>query len=253
MNHEKVYNRIVASYATGIRGDLVIADFQKFDNATAHVLMEYGPHLGRPKGEDIERYFAKTFEGRIVPIMSSVTIKPKAISVIARLNVPTRPMEDGDDKTKMFPIIAGLMYLDNNLGEHWEVKESDGKKTLAKVSKDNIDQIIAARRNRMFVTQSPSISLSSLATARDLLIVGDVVKAFTGDEMITAEITAKVKGGYRVKSQKTDKEMTIAADGITDVTEISERKAPNETAKLVKYFEDAYGSKSYARELVKGD
>lgn len=254
MNHEKVYNRIAASYATGIRGDLVIADFQKFDNATAHVLMEYAPNLGRPKGEDIERYFAKTFEGRIVPVMSSVTIKSKAISVVARLNVPTRPIEDGDDKAKMFPIIAGLMYLDNNLGEHWEVKENEGKKLLAKVSKDNIDQIIAARRNRMFLTQSPSVSLASVATARECLGEKDIVKVFVGgDEMVAAEIMAKVKGGYKVKAQKSGKEMTVAAESVMDVMELAARAAPNEAAKLAKYYEEAYGDKKYAKELVKGD
>ena len=251
MNHEKVYNRIAASFATGVRGDLVIADFQKFDNQSAHVLLEYAPNIGRPKGEDIERYFAKMFEGRIVPVMSSVSIKPKAISVVARLNVPTRPIEDSNDKAKMFPVIAGTMYLDNNLGDHWEVKEADGKKLLAKVSNDNIDQIIAARRNRMFVVQSPSVSLASLATARDRLLPGDVVNVYANEDMVAAEITAKIQGGYRVKPTKGGKDMVVAAENVMDVMELAERAAPNETAKLVKYFEDAYGDKSYARELVK--
>lgn len=251
MNHAKVYNRVAASFATGVRGDLVIADFQKYDNRTAHVLMEYAPNLGKPTGEDIERYFAKTFEGRIVPIMSSCSIKTKAVSIVAKLNVPTRPIEDASDKTKMFPIIAGLMYLDNSLGEHWEVKEDEGKKTLAKVSKDNIDQIIAARRNRMFITQSPSVSLASLATVRELVGERDTVKVFNGEELIAAEVIAKIKGGYKLKAIKSGKEMTVASDQVLDLMSQAADKAPNEAAKLAKYYEDAYGDKQYAKELVK--
>ena len=139
MNINRMMNKVTASFATGIRGDLSIADFQKLDGNSAHLLLEYQPTMGRPKGDDIERYFAKTFEGKLMPIMASCSVKPNCVSIVAQINVPTRPMEDASDKAKMVQVIAGLMYIDTELQDHWEVKDSeDGKKVLSKTSKENI-------------------------------------------------------------------------------------------------------------------
>jgi hypothetical protein len=251
MNIDRVYNKVVASFATGIRGDLVIADFQKLDSISAHMLMEYSSKLGRPSGDDIERYFAKTFEGKIIPIMASCAIKPQSISIVARLNVPVRAIEDSQDKAKMTPIIAGMMYLDNQLGDHWEVKEEeDGKKILSKTSKDNIEQIIANRRNRMFITQTPNVSLASVAVAREFLGKGDIVKAYHKGHVIPLEILECVKGGFKVKAQ-TGKEMTIAKEQVLDLMQQQYADMKNESAKLVQYFTEAFGDKKYASELVK--
>lgn len=250
MNIDRVYNRVVASFATGIRGDLIIADFQKLDANSAHVLMEYTPKLGRPSGDDIERYFAKTFEGKIVPVMASCSIKPQAISIVAKLNVPVRPFEDSEDKGKMTPIIAGMMYLDNQLGDHWEVKDEEGKKVLSKTSKENIDQIIASRRNRMFITKTPAVSLASLSEVKDFLGKGDMVKAFHKGSIIVAEISDKTKSGFKLKNES-GKEMAVAKEQILDLMKQQYEDMKDESAKLVKYFEEAYGDKSYAKELIK--
>ena len=251
MNFDRVYNKVVAaSFATGVRGDLDIADFQKLDTVSAHVLIEYEPKLGRPRGDDIERFFAKTFEGKLVPIMASCAIKSKAVSIVAQLNVPTRDMSEANDKSKMTPIIAGMMYLDNALGDNWEVKEQDGKKILAKTSQDNIEQIIAARRNRMFVTQTPSVSLASVATAKEWVGAGDKVKAYFKGGIHSLEITASIKGGFKAKTSD-GKEAVIAKEAVLDLQAQNAEKAPNEAAKIQKYFEEAYGDKNYARLLVK--
>ena len=251
MNFDRVYKKVVAaSFATGVRGDLDIADFQKLDAISAHVLLEYEPTMGRPKGDDIERFFAKTFEGKLVPLMASCAIKKNSVSIVAKLNVPTRELSESQDKTKMTPIIAGMMYLDNSLGDHWEVKEQDGKKLLAKTSKDNIEQIIAARRNRMFVTQTPSVSLASVATAKEWIGAGDKVKAYFKGGIQSLEITVAIKGGFKAKTAD-GKEAVIAKEAVLDLQAQNAEKAPNEAAKLQKYFEEAFGDKNYAKLLVK--
>lgn len=248
--HERMYNRVLASYATGVRGDLDIADFQKLDAVTAHLLIEFEPKIGRPKADDIERYFGKLFEGKIIPVMASASVKTNCVSIIAQLNVPTRSMEDAEDKSKMTPVMAGLMYIDNQLQDVWQVREdAQGKKVLAKESKENIDQIIAARRNRLFVTKSPSVSLSSVATAKELLPMGSTVKAWHQGKIQSLEITAKIQGGFKAKTQE-GKETIVAKEGIVDLQKMADA-APNEDAKLMKYFEEAYGSKEYAKQLVK--
>lgn len=249
MNHERLYNRIMASYATGVRGDLDIADFQKLDAISAHVLVEFEPTIGRPSADDIERYFSKMFEGRIQPVMSTASIKPSCVSIIAQLNIPTRPIEDSENKEKMTPVMAGMMYLDNQLGDVWSVKDQDGKKVLAKEAKENIDQIIAARRNRMFVTKSPSVNLASVATARELLPMGSKVKAWHQGKFQNFELVAKVAGGYKVKDEA-GKESVVAKEGIIDLKEMAD-SAPNEDAKLSKYYSEAYGNPQYAKQLVK--
>ena len=43
MNVGRMYEKVIAGYATGVRGDLSIADFQKLDAVSAHVLLEFEP------------------------------------------------------------------------------------------------------------------------------------------------------------------------------------------------------------------
>jgi hypothetical protein len=249
MNIDRVYNKVVASFATGIRGDLSIADFQKLSETTAHVLLEFQPTMGKPKQDDIERYFAKTFEGKIIPVHSS--IKKNAISVVAELNSPKRDFAEASDATKMVPVIAGLMYIDTEFQEPWEVKEEQGKKVLAKTSKENIEQIIAARRNRLFVTKTPSVSLASLAIAKENLGEGDVVKAWHKGQIVSFEIKANTEHGFKGCVSGSDKEVVLAKEAALDVMSLALEKAPNEAAKIAKYFEEAFGDKKYAKEMVK--
>lgn len=252
MNQERAYNKIMASFATGIRGDLAIADFQGLnDGQSAHLLLEFNSSLGRPTGNEIESYFQKVFEGRVQPIMSSCSIKPNAISIVAQIPRAVRPVEDSTDKTKMTPVIAGLMYLDNKLQDYWEVKEEDGKKVLAKTSEENIEQIIAARKNRMFVTQGSKISLASVVESRKLFAKGDKILAFDKVDAKPFEITEIVQGGFKGKFVGTEKEVVISADKALDLQAMALDKAPNEAAKLKKYYEEAYGDKKYGSDLVK--
>jgi hypothetical protein len=251
MNIDRVYNKVVANFATGIRGDLAIADFQKLSEVTAHLLLEFQPQMGKPRQDDVERYFAKTFEGKICPVEGSISIKKNAISVVARINSPKRDIKESEDATKMVPVIAGLMYIDTEFQEPWEVKEEQGKKVLAKTSKENIEQIIAARRNRMFVTKTPSVSLASLGLVKSELSAGDVVKAFHKDQVIAFEIKSQVEGGFKGCVQGTDKEFVLAKEAALDVMQQALDKAPNESAKIAKYFEEAYGDKKYAKDMVK--
>lgn len=251
MNKDRAYQKIMAGFATGIRGDITIADFQGLkDGKSAHMLLEFNPQLGRPSGNDVESYFHKIFEGRIQPVMSSCAIKPKAISIIAQINQPTRPVEDGANKEKMTPVIAGLMYLDNKLQDFWEVKDEDGKKILAKTVEENISQIIAARRSRMFTTTSSTVSLASVADSRTLFGKGDTILAFSRGEAKPFEITEVVQGGFKGKFEGADKEVVIAAEQAVDLQKIALDKAPNEAAALKKYYEEAYGDKKYGSQLV---
>lgn len=251
MNIDRMINKVTASFATGIRGDLSIADFQKIDGNSAHILLEYQPTMGRPKGDDIERYFAKTFEGKIMPVMASCSIKPNCVSIVAQINTPVRAIEETQDRTKMVPVIAGLMYIDTELQDHWEVKDTeDGKKVLAKTTKENIEQIIAARRNRMFVTKSSNVSLASVAAAKEVIGAGDVVKVWNKGQCFPLEITAAIKGGFKGKTEE-GKDIVVAKEQVLDLMKLALEKAPNEASKLQKYFEEAYGDKKYAKELTK--
>lgn len=252
MNQERAYNRIMASFATGIRGDLAIADFQGLsDGRSAHMLLEFNASLGRPTGNEIESYFQKIFEGKIVPVMASCSIKPNAISIVATIPRPERPLEDSTDKSKMTPVIAGLMYLDNKLQDYWEVKEEDGKKVLAKTVEENIGQIIAARKNRMFVTQGSKISLASVVEARKLIDKGDTILAFDRGEAKSFVVSEKVQGGFKGKFVGSETEVVIAAEKALDLQAMSLDKAPNEASKLSKYYSEAYGDKKYGSDLVK--
>lgn len=257
MNHERVNNRILASFATGVRGDLDIADFQRLDGKSAHLLIEYNSKLGRPRGNDIEAFFQKTFEGKVVPLMASCSIKANSVSIVAQLYQPVRPMEDSSDKAKMTPVIAGLMYLDNQLQDYWQVQQDEeGKKILSKAVEENIEQIIASRRNRMFITQASNISLASVGQAKELLGKGAVLKVFDRGQMKRFTVSEKVSAGFKGKFEGEDKEVVVAKEKAIDVDgfDLQEQgleKLSNEDAMLQKYFFEAYGDKNYASKLVK--
>jgi hypothetical protein len=252
MNFDRVLTKVTAGLSTGIRGDISIADFQRLDEISAHLLLEYEPRQGKPTGTQVEQYFRKTFEGALKPVMASCSIKAQTISIVAKLDIPVRAFEDSADKTKMTPILAGKMYLDNELRDNWEVMDLHGKKVLAKNSGDNIEKIIAHRRNRMFVTETPKVSLASLSSVTDFLGKGDTVRAYRNGEMEMLEITSAIKGGFRVKTlTKEAKESVIAKESVLDLQAQAADKAPNEAAKLAKYYAEAFGNKQYAAEMVK--
>lgn len=257
MNHERVNNKILASFAKGVRGDLDIADFQKLDGQAAHLLIEFNPSLGRPTGNSIETYFQKTFEGQVIPVMASCSIKGNSVSIVAKLYQPTRPMEDMADKGKMTPIIAGLMYLDNKLNDYWEVQnDENGQKVLSKSVNENIEQIIASRRNRMFITQASNISLASVAQAKELIGKGAVLKVYDRGEVKSFTVSAKIQGGFKGKFAGSENEVVIAKEKALDLEAFDLQaqgleKVSNEDAALQKYFSEAYGDKNYASKLVK--
>lgn len=246
----RVYNRVLAAHATGVRGDLSIADFQKFDRSTAHVLMEYEPSLGRPRGEDIERYFHKFFDSKVTPDMVTCSIKTNSVSLIVHLNQPMRPIEDASDSKKMTAVVANMMYLDAELGDHWEVtQDQDGKKVLARIVREDIDQIIAAKRNRMFVTKTPSVSLASVSIAKDLLAPGMTVRAYHKGKMVEAKIQERLKGGFRLSDGS--KEFVVAGEQVMDLMQEAAEKGKKGGWSLEEYFAKAYGDKDYAKQLVK--
>ncbi len=248
---DSFYKKIEASFATGFRGDFSIDDFQKLDDHAVHILLAYNEKIGMPTGNDIETYFGRVFEGKVTPLMASCSIKPKTVSIVAQLSVPTRPYDDALNKDKMTPVIAQLMYLDNKLKDYWEVRTDGDKKVLAKSVSDDIEQIVAARRNRMFITQTPSVSLASVHSYTTTLDKGDVVLAYNNGDAGSFEITARVQGGYRGKFEGQEKEILLASEKVLDLQQIGADKIPDETSKLVKYFEEAYGDKKYAKLLAK--
>lgn len=250
MNYERMHQRVSASLASGPRTDFSIADFRKVDGDAAHILMEYSPTLGKPSGLDVERYIGKTFDGRITASLETCRIKKNCISVVAKINTPTRAFEDSLDKTKMTPIVAGMQYLDNALHDTWTVKERDGQKVLCQTAEDNIEQLIATRRNRMFVTKSPNVTFASLDVALACLIKDDVITAYHDGKVGSYTIESQTEVGFRTKDAA-GKSVALAADEVLDVNHFAEREA-SEKGKLQKYFEEAYGDKNYAKELTEG-
>lgn len=251
MKLDRVVSKIANNYAAGHRGDLSIADFQKVNSTTAKLLVEFDPRFGKPTGSDIEGYFTKHFSGEIKPVMASCIIKPNTVSVMAKMEIDTKDLESvKSDKKGFTPIIANLVYLDNALGDTWEVREEGGKKVLAKQGTEDIMKIIAERKNRMFMEKSPKTSFSALTMAHACLLPTDVVRVFANEELKEMEITDMDEDNIIGKIDGV--EAKIQPEMVMDLVKAStEVRAASEAAYLMQYYSEAYGSKEYAKELVK--
>ena len=234
--------------AVGCRGDMHIADFKQIDPNSGHLLIGYAQHLGPITSRDVTAFVARAFVGQIVPLMQTASQHNAegAVKVIISRAVPTRKIEDHNSMLA----ISSTHFLDQQLGDQWEVKShADGTKYLARVSNDNITDIVAERRRRMGANALASTVTFSNALSAGVpnLNVGDTVRFYDSGQLLDGKIDSV--GAEVVISADTGK-YNVAPEAVAEILQVSPQTTADIQGYLGEYFADAYGFEDYADQLT---
>lgn len=231
----------------GHRPDLSLCDCRNINKTTAHFMVEYDG--ATPKASDISEFFLKTFDSKITPCMATAKVyaHKKAVTIIGQMLNLTKPIDEVK-KGNLKPVIAGALYIDAPLDDMWEVKESEGSKVLVRKVKENIMDIVEARKSAMMNSYSNKC-FASLANFNSNKLVenGDIVSIFHNDlgKVVDAVVVAITNKDLKVKYE----------GGMFPVQpgEILEVKSKDMDKKqLEDYYTKAFGDPSYAKKLVRG-
>lgn len=253
-------NRIVASLEqklsqdVGYRVDLHVCDARRVNNITAHFMVGYDGLT--PTSAELQDFFVRHFDAKILPSVATARVykDQQVVTLVASMLTQTREMSD-IARRGMVPVVAGLSYLDAALEEVWEVKENNGEHRLFRKERDNIMQLVEARRAKMM--EGSKKSFASVATASNIikylsmLEKGDVVKVYCDGKLCDAEILAADEGKVKVKYMGSGKTEELPRTNVIEVLEKNADKINKEKLATEKYFADAYGDPSYAKQLVK--
>lgn len=243
----RMYDRLSEkmSKVVGHRGDMYIADYQPITKKAGKLLIGYAKHLGIISSNDIRAFVIREFEGKALPDLSTARVHKMegAISLVVKMFQPTKKLEA---KEKMLAV-AATMFLDQELGDTWEVKDKDGAKFLAKVTKEDLNDIVKARRQRMQIKSSP-ISLASVDGGIPAeLHNGDKVSYYYDNERQTGVILNVAEADVKIKNG--DKVHTVAKNSVLEVNEISPDESKKLDTQLYEYFRTIYGDE-YAKLLT---
>jgi hypothetical protein len=234
----------------GHRGDLYLADWQQISKTAANVLIGYVRELGKPSSDDLHKFIIKNFDAKLVPQMRSARVYDNqgAITMVMEIYRPTRKESD----TGAMIRLADTMFQDD-MGTVWEAKShDDGTRYLARIQSDNIDELLAERKNRMQI-KSAGVTFSRLRTAgRTSLNVGDRIKLYYEGRI--KEGVVKALQGEMVTCECPDLgQLDINKDAVIEVTQKSPAAEAKEDEYLKQYYTKAYGFPDYAEQLVKGE
>jgi len=238
----KLYERLETKMSDqlGYRGDLFVADHQTINANTAKLLIGYNKSLNQPTVSDVSKFIVKAFGGKITPKLETARIYPTtgAVALIVGKIRVTRAFAD----RKNMLAVSSTLFLDQQIGDKWEVQKEGSKTYLARIDSENIEEIVAQRMQKMQLKASVMTFANiqqeqCLASAQ----AGDTVKFFYDGNEHTGQIisigpvkaTIKTRGG------------NIAVDpaAIFEIVKVSRESQKNTADALRKYYENAYPGK----------
>jgi hypothetical protein len=166
--------------------------------------------------------------------------KEGAVTVLASLYRPTRPIEDAQD---LVEVISGTQFLDSELGQTWEVREEEGQKYLIRSTKDNIEDIIKERRRRMSI-QARTVIATDLSAGIPNLNVKDVVRYYDGGKILKGTVSNMTGTHVTVDGKSVDKHAVI------EICQTSPITTKNQQTEMQEYFSKAYGDPNYVKPMT---
>lgn len=233
----------------GHRGDMYLADFCQIDPNSGHLLIGYQPHLGPITSSAVTSFIARAFNGQLVPMMETA-VNHKAEGAVKVIVSRTVPMRKYTDRRSMLAISA-THFLDQDLGDQWEVKShSDGTKYLARISSDNIVDIVAERRRRMGAHMiSAAVTFgNTLSAGVPNINVGDVVRFYDSGQMLDGKVESV---GAEVVIASDTGRYTVAPEAVAEIIQVSPQTTKDIQSYLGEYFADAYGFEDYGQALTR--
>lgn len=245
---DKILGRLAAVVAAdGLpkRSDMYVADVQAIDNTKCKVLVAYKATEAAPTLAQLEDFFDRTFSNRVVAQTSSAQVHADtgAISVLATLNVPTRAYSDINDLVR----ISSNTFMDEKTQNLWQVVDTGSVKYLSRQGKEDISEIVEARRAK---NVSRAASFSQVKTAAPIALAGDQVKFMSAQNVILMGEVSSIS----------DVKAVIKANGAShsvdrhSILQIVERGGSNlksHKMDLNDYFTKAFGDAGFAKELTK--
>jgi len=232
--------------AVGHRGDLFIADFRRVDEDAGHLLLGYEKTIGPVGSTDVTSFVSRQFQGLVRPIMETAKQHRAegAVSLLIHRSVPTRKIED----RRSMLAVSNTHFLDQQLGDTWEVRsQADGTKYLARLSTDDITNIVAERRRRMTIRASTVTFANTLSAGVPNISLGDQVRFYDGGQLLDGKVTGV---GTDVRITAAAGNYTVAPEAVVEILQASPETRDSIKGYLNEYFADAYGFENYAGELT---
>ena len=233
----------------GYRSDLHIGDWQRVDKDTAKLQINYDSSLGEALSPDVTAFVLRTFEGQLVPQMETAEQHGAAscVTLIVSKHMNKRPIEDAE---KLTPIVADVMYIDQQLQDTWKVESlEDGTKFLLRQDEEDITSIVEERHRRMSAGIAQASYVNKLTASGGNIGVGDIIEFY--DEGQTHKGMVVSIPGDRVKVRTQAGTTDISAEAVLRLLEKSKVSQSATDTELQQYFRDAYGFEDYADDLVK--
>jgi len=234
---DRLYSRLEEKMGEklGYRGDLYMADHATINKNTAKLLLGYNTTLGQPVISDISKFIVNNFEGRVSPRLETARIHTKegAISLVISKVRPTRPIED---KSKMVAIAATL-FLDQKLGDKWEVAKNGDKIYLARIDSDNIGDIVAQRMQAMHIKAS-TLTFAELGSGVANVSQGDTVRYFKNNTPFEGKVISVGPEKVTIKTNGTASAVDPAA--IYEVVKVGPAGKKGASEILREYYSKAY-------------
>lgn len=183
------------------RADLAIADWRILDNDSAKALFSYDNRFGNPSMQDVMAAVARNLDGQFSAIQGSARIHEKAgaVSVVVARSTETLPATAAAGMMAL----GGTQFMNQEIGDIWKMETGDdGVRFMRRVSKDDIGQILAARKQRMG-SASPVRAFFGEHVSASVAICnpGDEVQ-FWADQKLRTGIVSAVGGmAVSIKSE----------------------------------------------------
>jgi hypothetical protein len=202
----------------------------------------YDVKLGIPLKSDVKAFFSKHLP-ELEPRLETAVKKDNIIVLFASEKKETRKVAE---KTKMKEVIAGLQYMDSDMGTVWTVvKDEKGNQVLQQTNSYDVLSLVEERARRMGLTPKQKVNVSA-AVAN--LGVGDVVK-FWLDNKTYKGIVQNITDD-KVVVNENGNETTISKDAVYKIVEPAKSKENVLKESQEKYWTEVFGPK-YAKDLVK--
>ena len=242
LNKNSLYTRLQEAMSTqlGHRGDLFIADYKAINKNATKVLVGYNTTLGQPIMADVSKFVVKSFSGRVMPCTETARIYPAngAISLIVSKVRPTRSIGDSKNMIK----IAATLYLDETIGDKWEVQKNGDRMFLARIDNDNVSDIVAQRMQSMQIKASV-VCFEALKGAESLASVetGDTVKFFHDNTEKEGKIISI--GPMKATVRSNGNNIVIDQAAIFEIVKIGSKTKKDTSDALMEYYKKAYPEK----------
>jgi hypothetical protein len=239
MNLDRLYSKLEEKMSNqlGYRGDLYTTDSKPINKNTAKILIGFNTTLGHPTLADLSKYIVKIFEGRISPKLETARVYPDAggVSLIIGKVRPTRAYSD----RKQMVAVASTLFLDEKIGDKWEVEKNGDKVFLARVDDEDISEIISQRMKRMQI-KANVLTFASIQEERCFASVqpGDTVKFFKDNEVQEGVVLSV--GSAKITLKRNDKNVVVDPPAIFEVVKVNSTLDQSKIRLLRDYFEKAY-------------